>query len=417
MVRRHLAMVAFVGIATMVWGAGCSSAQDENLGESEGAATPPNPSTLFDQADTCDRLFKRHAAVQQVDFEQGVIRWGAMDVPGVTEPNLGQEYCEYNAVQNGKIIKRATEIASDADPEAGGKVSCVFTSVFTGANQQNMLKAAMAAPENLGVAAAANGIVQMQVGFNSRGAATQLFKDCARNATASNLETRLRTTAVYQAFAKGGPNAARLREIGRGNLSVQSAWDEAKSLGAEVVEKGHPDYELQQDITACMAVRGAGAPWRNSDPMICARVGRTAQDCSCRFNAVPNALMGVPLTGWVNDSIPSSCRYVQVEGEDYPFVVICDLTAKEVEDVQVSATYSRSLQNFCRDKYAVDLVLKLPFRELQTANTCQAHEGFCADYMTVAPAPQIPQTPVSEDPTSQGPDVSRDPIRDSANVQ
>src|SRR5437868_1259748 len=80
---RHLASVAFIGLASIALGAGCSSST-EDVGSAEGKATPPNPATLFDQAETCDRLFTRHASVRDVDMQQGLIRWAAADVPGVT---------------------------------------------------------------------------------------------------------------------------------------------------------------------------------------------------------------------------------------------------------------------------------------------------------------------------------------------
>ena len=382
MVRRHLAMVAFVGIATMVWGAGCSSAQDDDLSQTEGEATPPNPATLFDQADSCDRTLKRHAAVREVDFEQGVIRWSALDVPGVTEPNLGQEYCEYNAVQNGKIIKRATDIVADADPEAGGRVSCVFTAVFTGANQQNMLKAEMAAPENLGVAASANGIVQMQVGFNSRGAATQLFKG---NGTASNLETRLRTTATFQARQGRGERGASSRARPR---QPQRPVGGRGRAGAEVART--------RRLRAAAGYRGVHGRVRRGRPvaqphlMICARVGRAAQDFSCRQRGPERADGSPSRAGSTTRS--SSCRFAKGQGEDYPHIVICDLTDKL--HVQVSPTYpaaSRpSAARSTRRTWSSD-----PLPRLQTPGTCRP--GRATGYMTV-PAPQVPETPVSEGP-------------------
>jgi hypothetical protein len=412
MLLRHLAVGSFVGITGLGLAAGCSSvANDEDVGVTEGAATPAAPANLFEQALTCDRLFKRHEAVRELDLQQGVIRWACADVPGVTDPSFGQEYCEYHAVQNGKLINKATEISP-----TGGKVSCVFTSVFTGAGQANMLGAAMADPSNLGVpvvtttstgtATPDKAIVEMKIGFNSRGAATQLFSDCVRTGTdhsgTSSLDftKRMRATACYQAFARGGDNAARLKELCKSGNVSDTAWAEAQTLGAKIVEKGDESYERQQDITACMGVRGAGSPWRNSDPMICARVGRTANDCSCRFNPVPNALMGVPFTGWTNDSFPSSCRLAKVANADYPYLAICDLSSEQVDDVALNPLYSRSLVTYCHDKFSQDLVMKLPIRALQKAGTCVTSEGFCSDDMSVPPTPPVtePPPPVTEPP-------------------
>jgi hypothetical protein len=397
MVRRHLAMVAFAGIASLVWGAGCSSTPDDALGTDEGAATPANPPNLFAQAETCDRLFTRHESLRAIDMQQGLIRWSCADVPGVTAPDFGQEYCEYHAVQKGKQVNSAAQVAAD-----GGKVSCVFTTVFTGAGQAATLKPAMNTPENLGAAAATDDVVQMKIGFNSRGAATQLFSDCVRAGTATDLVKRQRNTACYQAYAKGGPNAARLKEICNVPSISDAAWTEAVSLGAKIAAVGDEGYERAQDITSCMGVRSAGAPWRNSDPTICSRVGRTAQECGCRFNAVPNSLMGVPLTGWVNDTMPSSCRLAKVDGQDYPYIAICDLSEKEIADVNISPQYSRNLQAYCHDKYSVDLVLKLPMRDLQKAGTCQPNAGFCSEYMSAAPPPEAPVTGGETSPLTPG---------------
>jgi hypothetical protein len=412
---RHLAMVSFAGLASLMIGAGCSSTPDDQLGTDEGAAVPSDPATLFDQAETCDRLFKRHESVRAVDMEEGVIRWACADVPGVTDSTtpgngFGQEYCEYHAVQKGKLINKGTEIDTS---DAAGKVSCVFTSVFQGAGQAARLAPAMADEANLG-AAAQNQLVEMQVGFNSRGAATALFRDCrTQGLGAADLSARLRTAACYQEYSKGGANAAQLKQLcGTGPNVGGTAWTQAQTLGAKVLAAGEEGYDRQQDIAACMGVRQAGAPWRNSDPMICSRVGRTASECSCEFNPVPAELMGIPFTGWVNDAIPPSCRLAKVDNADYPYVAICDLSAKEVSDVQLNPKYSRSLVTYCHDKYSVDLVMKLPIRALQKNGTCHNNGSFCTEYMSSAPPPEAPVATdpvVSQEPNTRKASAGRGP--------
>jgi hypothetical protein len=389
MIRFFAAASVTTIAASLAFAVGCSSVDDDDLGSTEQASTPSDPSGTFGLAESCSRLFKRHASLRPLDLEQGLIRWGCGDVPGVTAPDFGQEYCEYQAVQNGKPVKQASELTT-------GKVSCVFTGVFTGAGQAPRLKAAMADPANLGVTPATDGIVQMQKGFNSRGAATTLINDCSRQPAASETTRRQRVAAIFLAYAKGGSNAARLKELGSMTSITDAAWQEAQSLGAKVAAAGEPEFDDQRDITSCMSVRGAGVAWRNSDPMICARVNRSAGECSCRFGAVPSSLNGFPFSGWVDDQIPSSCRLAKVDGQDYPFIAICDLTDQEVADLPLNPAHARSLQSFCHDRFGTDIVMKIPLRPLQQTGTCSNSAGFCADYMG------MDSVPVDSAPESRG---------------
>ncbi|MBX3225676.1 MAG: hypothetical protein KIT84_31140 [Labilithrix sp.] len=376
--NRYLAASAALAFfsTVIVAASGCSAPAEEDLETAYGAATPPSPSGNYALAESCSRLFKRHAAVHDVDLELGTIRWGVADVPGVTDPDLGQEYCEYKAVQAGKIIKKPSDMVAGA-----GKLSCVFTSVFKDASGVDAkLLSEMAKPENLGATSTAS-VVRMQFGFNTRGAATQLLADCSRAPAATTATTRARTAACFLEAAKGGPNAAQLTTICKANLNDASKWAEAQALGVSVKEAGHPEYEPQQDIASCMAVTQGGASWRNSDPMICSRTSRAANECSCKFQSVPSSLNGFPLTGWVDDNIPSSCRLAKVDNADYPFIAICDVTEQEVADLPLNPTYNRSVQTFCRDRFGVDLVMKLPLRALQRPSTCQTTAEFCDRYM------------------------------------
>jgi hypothetical protein len=368
-------------LTASTWVVGCASSEEGRAGQDEAAVTPPSAQTPFDQAELCLRNMVRHASIRPVDMQKGTIRWGCGDVPGVTPPDLGQEYCEYHAVQGGKIVTRA----SDLRPEAG-KLSCVFTGVFTGAGQAAALEPPMSSEANLAGAVTQNPVVEMQVGFNSRGAATQLISDCARIGQVG-LETRLRLTACYQKYAEGGANATQLKQICRGtNLGDAAVWARAQALGARVLSEGEPGFELQRDVAGCLAVRNAGLGWRNSDPMICTRAARAASECGCSFDPVPDELMGFTFTGWTNEQLPAGCRFAQVDDKPYEQLVICDASDGEVADIPLNAEYARSVASFCHDRFSTELIMKLPFRGLQHAGTCQRRPGFCADYLG-SPAP------------------------------
>lgn len=378
--NRYLAAsAAFAFLSTVIVAAsGCSAPADEDLSSAEGAATPSSPSGNYALGETCVRLFKRHEVVHDLDLELGTIRWGCGDVPGVTDNDLGQEYCEYKAVQKGKIVTKPSDITSD-----GGKVSCVFTAMFKDSTSGTAakLQAALGDTANLGAPAATSNIVQMTGTFNTRGAATQLLADCSRNPGTTTLQMRQRTAACVLAVQAGGPNAAQLATLCKGNLNDAAVWSQITGLGVSVKNLGQEGYEPQQDIASCMAVVNAGVPWRNSDPMICSRTERAAQECGCKFGAVPAQLNNFVFTGWVDDHIPSTCRFAKVEGADHPGLVICDVPDAQLSDLALNPLYNRNLMNFCKDAFGKDLVMKLPLRALQQTGTCQTSAPFCSEYM------------------------------------
>ncbi len=368
-----------VGLVSVMWlvAFGCSSSNDGD-GVLEAEAVPTTPSTEFDLAESCARIAKRHEIVRDVDVRTGLIRWACGDVPGVTDPDLGQEYCEYHPVQSGRVVNRASDLRPDA------ALDCVFTTVFTGSRLASKLRSAMAAPENLGTTPQSDAIVEMQRSFNTRSAATQLISDCQWDgASTSAFQGYLRMAACYEAYARGGDNAAELRRQCRGAVSISDTkWTQLQGLGARIEAPSAEGYERQRDVAGCLAVRGrSSSPWRNSDAMICSRAARAAADCSCDFNAVPSSVVGIPMTGWSNDALPSGCRLARVDGEDYPLVVICRATAEDVADIPLHAEHARSVQTFCHDRFGVDIVLKLPFRSLTSEGSCARDPGFCAEYM------------------------------------
>lgn len=388
--RRHALTTSLLWtlLATPLLAVGCSTGPDDEVEHASAAATPGSPATRFALAESCSRLMKRHESVRPIDLEQGVIRWGCGDVTGVTDPDLGQEYCEYQAVQNGRIVRKPSDLTT-------GPVTCVFTSVFTGANQASRLRPQMANPANLGAAAATESIVEMQRSFNTRSAAVDLVRACSSRGSDSGATSRLRTAACYQAYEAGGPNADRLRTLCRDALT-DAGWAEAQTLGAKILTSGQPGYEAQRDIAGCMSVTGAGVAWRNSDPMICSRVSRSAGECSCRFNSVPSSLVGFAFTGWVDDHIPSSCRLAVVDGAPYPYLALCTLSAQEVSDLPLNPQYNRAISNFCHDRFGKDLVMKLPLRALQAQDTCSESPGFCADYMDADSESALPSSPADD---------------------
>jgi hypothetical protein len=413
MVRRYLVGAAFAActVSFLVAVSGCSTG--ENTGSDEAAATPAIPSGDFNLAQTCVNMFSRMERTHDLDLQTGFIRWGCGDVPGVTDGDLGQEYCEYQLVQGG-LAKIAASTLNQTDP-----ASCVFTSVFTRdpsvgdpASLEPSLKTAMSDPANLGVAVTSNGVTQMHKGFNARGAATQLMSDCS-NAGESNLQARLRVAACFHEYEKNGTNAAQLATACKANLAQDANWNAATALGVTIANAGDADYDRQRDISSCMAVKNAGLAWRNSDPLICSRSARDVTECSCSWQSVPNSLQGFEFTGWVNDELPTGCRLAKVNGADYPYLTICPVSAQEISDMPLNAAYARNMGNFCHDRFGKDLVLKLPIRALQNQGSCQGSDSFCSEYMLgQAPPASEPSAPTgpTTDPGTTAPATSTGPI-------
>jgi hypothetical protein len=313
-------------------------------------------------------------------MKDGSIRWACADVPGVTGADLGQEYCEYHAVQGGTVVAKGSDIAS------GKPLQCVFTGVFDGAGLESQLRAAMAVPANLGAAVTADSIVQMQHDVNGSDDATGLLSDCTNAGNdASSATQRLRATACYQAFAAkpaGDADAARLQTLCKVSGSISDAsWTTVEALGAKILAATDSGFDAQRDLANCLSVRNAGEPWRNSDAMICGRISRAANECGCRYNDVPDSVHGFSFVGWVNDRLPDACRYAKVDGHDEPSLVICDATAAEIADIPLNADWNRDVASFCNTRFASQLVMKAPVRALQKAGSCADHVGFCHAYL------------------------------------
>ena len=107
------------------------------------ADIPEPPSTTYDQVRACKVAFDGVRGVHDSSLRGGIVLWTCGDTPGVTEPDLGQEYCEYNALSEGRIVRTAREIAPS------GRLQCVFTAVFNDTvGKDTKLLDAMADPEN-----------------------------------------------------------------------------------------------------------------------------------------------------------------------------------------------------------------------------------------------------------------------------
>jgi hypothetical protein len=435
-----LARCAVLAIAAIPVVIGCSSSRGGDTGD-EQDVIPQDTNNLFDQSEVCSLILKRHAGVKDVDLRDGDIRWNCADVPGVTSVDLakcdaarkavkdfkaslsgkkptdadkekldglvddqrrqcqgfGQEYCEYHAVANGKTV---TSLAQ----ANGTPIACVFTSVFQDAEPNDDLAAAMADTKNLGVKATKE-IVQMQVGFNSNGAATALIRDCRSQsnpdleiADPDSGEMRARTAAEKAATKKAlvdEPRQAacwlasadaskkdKLTKLCKGkDLSIDANWKPVEALGVKVAEAGDADYETQRDLAACLGSRRAGGvTWRNSDNMICGRTMRAVEECNCDFSPIPDAFNGFILAGWTNDQLPTGCRYAKVGNSDFQNIAICQVAQSEIDDLDGTPT-ANDLQGFCHDRFSKDIVMKAPVRAaLEKKGSCSSAPGFCAAY-------------------------------------
>jgi hypothetical protein len=405
--RLGVAAFASLGFSLAV---GCSGAGNATTGDDQNA-TPAAKSNLFDQADVCTKVLKANGLARDTDSHDGNIRWSCADVPGVNAfkrlPNgqidktkladprdgFGQEYCEYNAVAKGKIVIKPSDVS-------GVPLQCVFTSVHADATPNTDLGAMMTSSANLGVQTDPRAL-KMQVGFNSRGAADALIRDCHTASTsssvASDLSNEARTAACFLASVAATDPAKRdaLIKACRGrlqsedvggaeppsvDLSSDSRFKAAADLGVKLAQPGDPGFEHERDLAACLGTaRGRGVTWRNSDNMICGRVIREAQECGCSWGPIPTAFQGFQIGGWTNDTkIPDGCRYAKGPNGDYVNIVICDVQDQEVQDF-VSAG-GTNLQTLCHDAFAKDIVLRAPLRvALEQKGTCKGTNSVCAN--------------------------------------
>lgn len=354
----------------------CSGDDDQAKTGDEDNIVPADAETLFDQAAVCDQTLKRHVSVRDKDLAEGTVRWNCADVKGVEGEHRGQEYCEYHAVANGKKAQRV------ADIDTSEPLYCYFTSVYfdvdgksTPGKRDEELAAALSKPENLGAKVDAD-LVRMKNSVNSRNAATLLIEDCEKIAPDLNEE---RQVACYMASLKG--SGEELRRICRGqDLTDEKRWEKAQALGAKVLAEGEAGFDEQRDIIGCLSLHRAehgGATYRNSDPMICARIFRARQECQCSWSALPKELEGFFFTGWTADAMPPGCQAAVVDGKPYPHLTLCRVPEAEVEELELNLDYAEDLQKFCNDRFGKDLVMKAPLRAVEDPGSCKSETAFC----------------------------------------
>lgn len=401
---------------------GCGGSDDSSAvtGDEEDAI-PAAAKTLWDQSPVCSEILKRHQIVRSIDLKDGNIRWNCADVPGVTSldgqacrtaqddlrkkekagtakqadydkvnntcQGFGQEYCEYAAISSGKMVKKLSDVAPNAP------ISCLFTSVWQdayGSKQSTevaKLATSLGAKENLGAAVVPTAAA-MQVGFNSRGAATALITDCRTNAQADKAKDLLneeRQAACWLASVAttDATKQGKLKTACRGrNLADEARWSKVKALGVDVAAAGTPAYESERELASCLAsARSGGVTFRNSDNIICGRVTRAAEECGCDYAALPEApLVGFTFAGWTNDALPQGCRYAKISGAEFKNLVVCDLSVQERQDLEIDDTYSVDLQAMCHDKFSREIVMKAPIRAVEKKGTCKTDTPFCKAY-------------------------------------
>jgi hypothetical protein len=345
---------------------GCASS-GEDTASGDGALTPANPATLDDQRALCDKREKENGAFRNSDLATGVVRWKCGDVQGVTKQDLGQEYCEFHAMQEGKVVDKTAK--SGIKP---AKVECLFTGVYgdvkgdPGSKQNQdygaqLNKALTEEANNLkdakGVQLAAlgkNPLAVMNGPFNSRGAATQLLSDCHDAAGVA-------------------ADAARV-----------NAADDTVKCGAD-----GSGCASARDIEACTLITNHGVGWRNSDPIICGRAARGAL-CGASYSALPPALDGFIMTDWKADlgqavklwtgastqapSAPDGCRYATVNGKPYLHMMICTPTQAQVTNPK----YEGQLQQMCSDVFGPSIAMTAPVGLVTKLG--KNDPGFCSDF-------------------------------------
>jgi len=416
-------VLGIVSAWSVVLGVGCSAAvedsPEDDAAQDDGALTPKQAESVFDQVKTCDNLFKDRAAFRDPDLQEGVLRWKCGDVDGVTvskcEDDLdklarmrgnvdgdrqaaleacgdgfGQEYCEYNAVSKGLVVNsvKAGKTLKDAD-----KVECVFTSVHSDVKGANTFAyqtelAGKIRPELSGATAAPEvRVAGMQQGVNSRGAADTLIDDCSQLAKGAGAEALAknaeRQVACYRAWSgASATEKTRLQKACKNvDLAVEANWEKTR-LAAYT-----PD-ETTRDLAACtmvLSAKNGGVSWRNSDPTICARSYRATRECGVSFKRIGQIapdFQGFSLQGWTSrDTLPPGCRFANVDGKPFGNIAIC---TPNPADVKTYRTQKKALQLLCRDKFGVNVAMQAPVGALADLTRANDTSPFCKAFVAGA---------------------------------
>jgi hypothetical protein len=382
--RKLVLGFAVLGLAAVLLPACAADVDEESVLEGDLEpikGTPLRPTSVFDQGRVCANVLAARAGFRDVDLAEGVLRWNCGDVNGVTVPDLGQEYCEFHAVLNGRVVDRTVVRLGARDT-----VECLFTSVFADAKGAgtDAFEAELApkiAPQLKNARSIDPKATVMQVDFNTRDAAKALVDDCegmGRSGPTKDVERQAACVAAYlKAPASKRPA---LETACKGiDLSDELMWDRAEALGVAV----DPDDEQQRELAACTMVRFApqgGVGWRNSDPSICARTFRATR-CGLQFKSIPDELLGFDLRGWTNrETLPVGCKYLTLDGAPSRNLVVCAASRADVDE------YTRArkpLQMMCRDRFGTNLALQAPLRALTSrrANARSAElPAFCSAF-------------------------------------
>ena len=363
--RKLLLLLSFVGAAAVVLPACVAETDDAAMDEDELEpikGTPLRPASTFDQARACANVLASRAGFRDVDLTEGVLRWNCGDVNGVTYPDLGQEYCEFHAVLNGRVVDKTVVRLGARDT-----VECLFTSFFADAKgpTSDAFEGELAtkvAPQLKNARSIDPKATVMQVDFNTRDAARALVDDCegmARTGVTKDVE---RQAACVAAYLKAPPDKRVALEAACKNVDLgnESAFARAKAAGVTV----DPTDDQQRELAACAMVRFApqgGVGWRNSDPSICARTLRAAK-CGYEFATIPEEVLGFELRGWTNrETLPVGCKYLTLDGAPSRNLVACTASRADVDE------YNRArkpLQMMCRDRFGTNLALQAPLRAL-----------------------------------------------------
>ncbi len=337
------------------------------------------PGVLFDLAEYCDGMTTRHAVVQMSDAVDNSVRFRCGDVTGTAVANYGQEYCEYAAVQGGVRVTRAAQLD-------GGRVSCLFTSVFNDTPGLDVLhRQALSLAGNLDASVTDTSLVRLQRPVNSRGAANALIADCSNLSGDTNEARQVSCYEAYKAARAGGNMAAanQLRNLCRGQSLLDSAvFAQAQALGAVIPVEGDPGYHKHRELRGCVATQRAGGRFfSNADTTLCGRVFRARSECQCSFVPVPSTVVGFEFTTWLtveNATVPPECRPALVNGQNSKHLMICDVPARELPQVQASARYRDDLTGFCNDRFGKNLGLLVPLNALKTG--CSTTTTFCGAF-------------------------------------
>jgi hypothetical protein len=342
---------------------------------------------------------------------------------------LGQEYCEYNAIAKGQIVNSPAAVKS-AGLKDSDVVQCLFTSVYSDSlgdstpQYRDLIEKKILKSGPLQGVTQASDLEPRAVGMrqwvNSRAAADTLLRDCANLAIQPSHEIRgggtldhkavytdtQRQVACYRkwseataagdtaraeklATACGGPLVTMRTPEGKEvkhrkgvDLAKAENWAKAAALGVAVDNPSDADL----DLAACTMVRYAehgGVAWRNSDPTICARAFRAANECGYTgFIPIPQGGVasdpapaglrwdGFEIKGWTNRTVlPTGCKYVMKAdgaacspqdaqaGACYTRLVACTPNAN---DVKTYKQQGRSLQELCKEKFGQNLAMQAP---------------------------------------------------------